>query len=256
MPLLLSPITPSDTLSWTRIRSKAYLGPTHELIHRGPISEDSILKSAEDRKREIGRQNTWHWKIVDTDLAPSDGDPDDNGGKTIAIAVWSAHNVDLNLDQPLEEQKKVGKGGVVEGSNEPASAPAEGAELLSSFKKDEEPPFLPPEVRIDVLNALFAPIRAAQKEIMGEKPYFILNTLATLQEHARRGAASMLLKWGLDMADELGLETYLDTTPVARRLYERSGFVLVKDIYFDRTPWGGEGTDWYGAMVRKPKASE
>ena len=40
---------------------------------------------ADDRKREIEKPNTWHWKVVDTDLEPSSDDPSDNGGRTIAV---------------------------------------------------------------------------------------------------------------------------------------------------------------------------
>ncbi|KAF2463393.1 uncharacterized protein BDR25DRAFT_298205 [Lindgomyces ingoldianus] len=226
MPLTLSPITEKDTLSWTRIRALAYLGPTHELVHLGPISESSVLSVAEDRKKEINKPNTWHWKIVDTDLSPSPDDPEDNSGRTIAIAVWSLQN------------------------------PSRSLAIDAAKLAEESPPFLPPELRLDVLNALFTPIRAAQLEIMGNSTYLMLHSLATHPDHHRKGAGTMLLQWGLKKADEMSLETYLDTTVLARPLYEKWGFELVKGIEFDRKPWGGDGVDWHGCMVRKPSPSK
>ena len=232
MPLMLRPLTTADTLSWTRVRALAYMGPTHLVVHSAPPSEDTFQRVAEDRKREIGKPNTWHWKVVDTDLSLSPDDPEDNGGRTIAIAVWSAHNINVQGEE--------------DGSNEPASVSVEKSEA-------EHQPFLPPELRLDVLNALFTPIRAAQDEIMGSKQYLILNTLATHPDHHRKGAGTILLQWGLQKADELNLEMYLDSTTIARPLYEKHGFEVKKMIEFDRVPWGGEGVDRHWCMVRKAK---
>jgi len=194
-----------------------------------------VIEVAKDRKREIGKPNTWHWKVVDTDLSTSPDDPPDNGGRTIAVAIWSAHNIPTTK---------------VDGSSDPTSLPIEKAE-----RNDEQPPFIPPEVRLDVLNAVLTPLRKAKTEIMGSKPYLMLNSLATHPEHHHKGAGSMLLEWGLRKADEDGLDIYLDSSRLAKPLYEREGFEVMREIEFDRRPWGGEGIDWHGCMVRKPKAA-
>jgi WD repeat-containing protein 48 len=166
MPLELHPMTTADTLSWTRVRAIAYYGPTHDLLHTGPISESSMHGVAEDRKRELNKPNTWHWKIVDTDLDPSSDDSLDNGGRTIAISVWSMHNIATKR--------------VEDGSYEASSIPAE--------KVDEIPGFLPPELRLDALGSLLKPLRAAQEEVMGtSSQYFKLNQLATHPDHQGRG---------------------------------------------------------------------
>ncbi|CAO2650710.1 Nn.00g020020.m01.CDS01 [Neocucurbitaria sp. VM-36] len=227
MPFELHEITPADTLSWVRIRSLAYRGPTHDLLHSGPIRESSIHSVAEERKRDLEKPNTWHWKIVDTDLQPSDDDPEDNGGRTIAIAVWSMHNVKQ------------------EGINESSAIPAE--------KSDDAPGFLPPELRLDALASLLEPIRAAQKEIMGtEEQYFMLNSFMTHPDQQGRGAARLLLDWGLKKADKEDLVIYLDATETGRPIYEKRGFKLMRATEWDRVPWGGQGMDWHGQMVRQP----
>lgn len=250
MPLQLLPLQASDALSWTRIRSAAYKGPTNTLIHTTlPVSKGSVHRVAQDRAKEIGKPNTWHWKIIDTDLPPSADDPQENRGRTIAIAVWSAHNLELDRDarrKDKEADKSIGK----DGSNEPTTNPAE----IDKPDEKQEPLFLPPELKIDVLMALLNPLRDAQKEIMGEnKPYFMLNSLATHPDHHRRGCATLLLEWGIKKADDLGVEMYLDSSRMARPLYEKWGFELVRGVEFDRTVWGGEGIDWHGCMVRKAR---
>lgn len=227
MPLEVRPLTSADALSWIRVRAHAYYGPTHDLLHTGPVSELSLRGVAEDKKREINKPNIWHWKAVDTDLAPGEDDPPDNGGRTIAIAVWSMRNVKQ------------------ESSNEASSIPAE--------KADDAPGFVPPELRLNALKSLFDPLRAAEHEIMGtEKPYLMLNSFATHPDHHRRGAGTLLLNWGLKKADDEGVPTYLDATSIARPLYEKRGFKVIKATEWDRVPWGGQGKDWHGHMVRQP----
>jgi GNAT superfamily N-acetyltransferase len=231
MPLTLSPTTPQDTLSWTRIRALAYYGPTHDVLHSGAIRESSILAAAEDRKRDLLKPNTWFWKIVDTELEPSADDPPDNGGRTIAHAAWSLYNV------PKEEP------------DEPATNPA--------VVSDPKPAYFPPELRMDALSSLFGPLRAMQQETMGTtEQYFMLNSLATHPEQRCRGAAGMLIEWGLNKADEEGLVTYLDATGMAKPIYEKKGFEVKKAVEWDRVPWGGEGKDCHYGMVRMPQKRE
>lgn len=226
MSLELHPITPGSALAWVRVRALAYRGPTHEILHNGAVTDASIRRVAEDYERDLTKPNSWHWKIVDTNLEPSEDDPPTNGGRTIAIAVWSMHNIKA------------------EGTSEPAVNPA-----LTSNK----PGFVPPELRLDALGSLLGPLRAAQSEIMGtEKPYLMLDMLATHPVHQGRGAGKALLDWGLEKADDERLVTYLNATDVGRRMYEKKGFEVVKTIEWDRVPWGGEGKDCHWCMVRQP----
>jgi WD repeat-containing protein 48 len=214
MPLELRRMTEADAMSWTRVRHMAYYGPTHDVLHNGPMRESSLDGVAEDRKREMQQAtHMWYWKVVDTDEAPGPYDPADNGGRTISISVWSMNNV---------------------------------GEIKMA------PGFLPPELRLDALNSLFQPLRAAQERIMGtSRPYFKLNQLATHPEFEGRGAARLMLDWGLGKADAEGLVVYLDATERARPLYERRGFKVVQAVEWDRVPWGGEGKDCHSCMVRE-----
>lgn len=243
MPLEIRPLLPSDALSWIRTRAKAYYGPTHDILHKGPISETSMRGVADDRKREIGSPNVWHWKIVDTELLPSEDDPRGNGGQTIAVAVWKMMNVE-SADDKKEEPEEAA-------ATRHASVPAEAEPVADNARY---PSFLPPELRLDALSSLFEPLDASRDEIMGnEHSFFMLNSLATHPDHQGRGAGKMLLAWGIEKADAEELVTYLDGTQVARPLYEKIGFEVRKAVEWDRTQWGGEGKDVHYCMVRQPE---
>ncbi|KAJ4355082.1 hypothetical protein N0V95_003245 [Ascochyta clinopodiicola] len=242
MPLELHPLRPADALSWIRTRALAYYGPTHDVLHKGPISEESVLGVAEDRKREIGAPNVWHWKIIDTHLPPSKDDPEDNGGRTIAVAVWKMMNMKVKDDEKKEETEAV----------EHTSIPVEVEVKTDSPVGPRYPSFLPPELRLDALASLFDPLDASRDEIMGnEGTYFMLNSLATHPDHQGRGAGNLLLEWGIKKADNEGLVTYLDATQIARPIYEKKGFEVRRAVEWDRKKWGGEGKDvhYYSGYV-------
>lgn len=258
MPLEIRPLRPTDSLSWNRTRAIAYYGPTHDLLHNGPVSETSLRGLAKDREREIGVPNVWHWKIVDTDLSPSEDDPKDNGGRTIAVAVWKLMNVS-NHDVSLSDSGK----GKPEAANQALGEGAPAEHAIISMESEPSPTnelgpryssFLPPELRLDALKSLFDPLDAARDEIMGtHKRYFMLNSLATHPDHHRRGAGKLLLDWGIQKADGEGLITYLDATQLARPIYEKRGFEVKKIIEWNRKAWGGEGVDVHYCMVRLPR---
>jgi GNAT superfamily N-acetyltransferase len=57
--------------------------------------------------------------------------------------------------------------------------------------------------------------------------YAVLNILFTHPEHRRQGIGRMLVQWGIDKANELGVEFWLNATPIGKPLYEQLGFKLV-----------------------------
>ena len=48
----------------------------------------------------------------------------------------------------------------------------------------------------------------------------------------------MQLEWGLDIADKLGLPSYLEASPMGKGLYERMGYQPVRRMDFDAREWG------------------
>ena len=55
-----------------------------------------------------------------------------------------------------------------------------------------------------------------------------MELLMTAEEYKGKGAGSMILKHGCYLADEDGVECYIDSSPRAKPLYERFGWVFTK----------------------------
>lgn len=53
--------------------------------------------------------------------------------------------------------------------------------------------------------------------------------LSTHPDHQHRGAGSMLVKWGTDIADAMGVKAFIEGTIFAKKLYESHGFVASED---------------------------
>lgn len=70
-----------------------------------------------------------------------------------------------------------------------------------------------------------------------------LDLLAVHPSFQGRGLASKLLRWGLECADEEGVEVFLTSSPDGRRLYEKYGFEI-KDSF---SPFPGYE---YRSMIR------
>jgi GNAT superfamily N-acetyltransferase len=194
-----------DCSEWMRIRKIAYQGPTNLIVHHRPVSDESLAEVVEERKKELNAPGAFHWKVVDVET-----------GKMMTAAKFELHNV--GMEKP--------------------------AKPVDEVATSKDPRFVPPEVNMPALMALLGLLGQARKEVMGERPYLMLDTLSTLPEYRRRGAAALLVKWGAKKADELGIELYLTSSMVARPLYEKMGFVLVKDMWFDRGP--GVERAWIG----------
>ena len=62
-------------------------------------------------------------------------------------------------------------------------------------------------------------------EESGGKGVYILELIAVLPDYQGCGAGASLVKWGIDAADQQGLPSCVVGTPVARRLYEKSGMI-------------------------------
>ncbi|KAJ0114987.1 hypothetical protein J7T55_001394 [Diaporthe amygdali] len=94
-----------------------------------------------------------------------------------------------------------------------------------------------PEDRDPALaDVFFQTLADKHHEIMADRPHWYLEMIVTKGRYQGQGAGGMLLGWGVDKADDEGVECYLDATPQGKHLYERFGF---KDeetwSFFDET---------------------
>jgi len=83
----------------------------------------------------------------------------------------------------------------------------------------------------------------------------LLDSLATDPKHQRRGAASMLVQWGLDMADAIGGEAYLEATEVGRQVYQKLGFVVLEQYTIPLPPKWAAKDQTQVLLMRRPVTS-
>lgn len=97
-------------------------------------------------------------------------------------------------------------------------------------------------------NVFFKKLSDMHEEIMGDRPHWYLEIIVTKTEHQGKGAGGMMMRWGVEKADEDGVESYLDATPEGKPLYEKCGFrdELVWPFFND--------TYKHSFMVRKSSA--
>ncbi|KAH6893146.1 acyl-CoA N-acyltransferase [Thelonectria olida] len=141
----------------------------------------------------------------------------------------------------------------------PSSSPEEEEEIIAYAKwvRPGTPVKMPPPVDAwpqDGNPALavefFGTLAASHKRIMEHRPHWYLDLIGVRKEWMGKGAASALMRWGVDRADEDGLPCFLEATPNGRGMYEKYGFRVVEEQEFD-SPYG-RALDFY--MVRDAKA--
>ena len=84
----------------------------------------------------------------------------------------------------------------------------------------------------------------------------VLDILHTHPLHQGRGAGTELVKWGTDLADQQGLQCYLESSPAAYSLAKQCDFEDITDIEIDLSKYH-EGYESYKhiVMIRPPKIS-
>ncbi|KAI0117933.1 acyl-CoA N-acyltransferase [Nemania sp. FL0031] len=72
-------------------------------------------------------------------------------------------------------------------------------------------------------------LHSAPRALRGQRPHIYLFIIYTSPAYRRKGVGQQLMSWGIKKADEMGVEMFLDSTPMGRPLYEENGFVGVHD---------------------------
>ncbi|KAI1387332.1 uncharacterized protein F4822DRAFT_406164 [Hypoxylon trugodes] len=86
-----------------------------------------------------------------------------------------------------------------------------------------------PSIHEDILADFFDPMEKTQTYLLGDRAHIHLEALGTIEAHQKKGYGTALIKWGTNLADGMGVECYLDASPVGRPLYEANGYV-VQDV--------------------------
>ena len=90
---------------------------------------------------------------------------------------------------------------------------------------------------------------------MDPRPYWYLEIIATRPDWQGKGAAGKLLRWGLERADQQGVEVYLEASPDGKPIYEHFGFEEVERLVVDldgRDPCGTGEEEFVEVMMVRP----
>ncbi|KAI1259741.1 putative GNAT family acetyltransferase [Xylariaceae sp. FL1019] len=100
---------------------------------------------------------------------------------------------------------------------------------IAGDDKPDEPDWnWPPGTNMDLLNAWVKAAEGAQMKAIGAKPCYHLTFMGTDPAFERRGAASLMVQWGLERCREEGVSAYLESTLDAARFYEKMRFTFVE----------------------------
>ncbi|KAJ5638116.1 hypothetical protein N7490_007995 [Penicillium lividum] len=76
----------------------------------------------------------------------------------------------------------------------------------------------------ETCHLVFTKLDEEKKLYFGARNFYYLDMLVVHPEYRGRGAASMLIQWGCELADREGVPVYLDAHVDAASLYRRFGF--------------------------------
>ncbi|KAF5024092.1 hypothetical protein F66182_3836 [Fusarium sp. NRRL 66182] len=112
------------------------------------------------------------------------------------------------------------------------------------------PSYRGPSCDPEACELFFGGMNQMRVNYMNGKPYAYLKLLHTDPKHQRRGAASLLLEWGLKEADRHGIPACLESSVEGRKLYEKFGFEEVERHIVDFSRWNGPSETIVPLMVR------
>ncbi|KAG9242030.1 acetyltransferas-like protein [Calycina marina] len=113
-------------------------------------------------------------------------------------------------------------------------------------------PLWPLGCDVGLANYFFGNLIDRRKQIMGARPYWYLELIATRPDWQGQGAAGKLLRWGLERADREGVEAYIEASLDGKQIYERFGFQEVAKLAVDlsgRDPCRTGETHFVEAMM-------
>ena len=122
------------------------------------------------------------------------------------------------------------------------------------FPKDK-----PIDANVPLCEYFFGALDNARENYFhDDRPYCFMGILCALPTYQGRGIGSKLLKQGLDVADEKGLECWINASPVGLGLYKKFGWEELGSVDIHLGDWGGEDgvIDRTVYLVRKPMKRE
>ncbi|KAH7145538.1 hypothetical protein B0J13DRAFT_665972 [Dactylonectria estremocensis] len=169
------------------------------------------------QKRRVLRDPTVHFlKVVDTKEGLGVNGNDDN---IVAVARWHYYPEGYDYDREAHWEM----------------APDTVTSLLPYMNSEgidlSLPSYPPPNFNVALHNYILSDRDAFRRLWIPQgKPCWILMHLTTRPSHRKRGAAAMLIQWGLAQAVEGNVRAYLEAGAAGRPIYGKFGFEQVGDL--------------------------
>lgn len=81
--------------------------------------------------------------------------------------------------------------------------------------------------------------------------------MATHPDHQRRGVGRLLMQWGINVAEQIGIPMYLESSKPGLRLYESMGFERLTHVRLvHREEVTGRPDEQIPLMMRMPSAAK
>ncbi|KAI8957295.1 putative GNAT family acetyltransferase [Daldinia sp. FL1419] len=109
-----------------------------------------------------------------------------------------------------------------------------------------EPPWIwPPGTNLDILDDWAKKTEEAQARALGDTPCYRLTFMGTDPAYQRRGAATMMVRWGMEHSRKNHTPAYLESTLEAASFYRNLGFIDVEKISLQYPVDGSETHNIY-----------
>jgi len=110
------------------------------------------------------------------------------------------------------------------------------------------------------VEALISPLWDAREKLWLDQKYIYCHVMAVHPDYQRKGIGKLLMGFGIDVAQQVELPIYIESSEEGTRLYEKSGCQRVKQPKSGETLNKGEsandGQDGLSLFVWLPKGSE
>lgn len=219
MPIQLRPMLPADMPAEERIMSGAFSHGLRPYIYPNGLTNADHIHNCNEVLSSLSKLSTSDTQAGARIMVAYDTDaPAPSSDFYFPKGFELKAECELGKEQRREWKRVVGiavyqlqphkrtqadlDGEAAEGANRPMS-PSANAALLERFGEA---------------------LSASRAKHIGTAAYLYLKILAVDPEYQRQGVGSVLLDWGMDIADRVGIQSYLEASEVGRALYRRYGF--------------------------------
>ncbi|KAI1467713.1 putative GNAT family acetyltransferase [Daldinia caldariorum] len=168
---------------------------------------------------------------------------------TPAVRNDVKHSIELKALADIEDPKTtvlVVRDSSLEPQNSSAISFAKWAHPVRSDEGYVEPPWVwPVETDLDILNDWAKKTEETQLRILGNTPCYRLTFMGTDPAYQRRGAASMMVRWGIERSRIDQAPAYLESTLEAAPFYTKLGFTAAAKISLEYTIHGSDTPGTY-----------